>query len=49
MIEPRLRLGKQKPKFRPKWQQKRSFREFDENMEKECKKEEEAMAKNSKK
>merc|ERR1712233_167830 len=40
MMEPRLRRGKQKLKFRPKWQQKRSFREFGEKMEEEIKKEE---------
>ena len=40
MIEPRSRQGKQKLKFRPKWQQKRAFREFDEKFEAELKKEE---------
>ena len=40
MMEPRVRRGKQKLKFRPKWQQKRSFREFGEKMEEELKKEE---------
>lgn len=40
MIEPRKRLNKQKLKFRPKWQQKRAFREFDEKLEAELKKEE---------
>jgi len=40
MMEPRNRLGKQKLKFRPKWQQKRSFREFDEKFEAELKKDE---------
>ena len=45
MVEPRTRLGKQKLKFRPKWQKKRSFREFDEKFDADQKKEDEKMAK----
>ena len=35
MIEHRVKVNKHKRKFKVKYQQKRSFREFDEKLEKE--------------
>jgi len=40
MVEPRVRQARQKPKFRVKWQQKRTFREFEEKFNKEVEAEE---------
>jgi hypothetical protein len=38
--EPRRKQKRHKQAFKTKWQQKRTFREFDEKFEKELKKEE---------
>jgi hypothetical protein len=40
MLEPRRKQKRHKQAFKTKWQQKRTFREFDEKFEKELKKEE---------
>ena len=38
-----MRQARQKPKFRVKWQQKRTFREFDEKFTKEVEAEEKKL------